>query len=130
MVTSIASKVLIENCHFLHNRATRGGEILAFSSNVLVKDSSIVHSKTMASVFQSMDSEVKQINVYGDDLVGDYCPGILHEETHSACFNGGECLGECHKFTGDLSHVNSGSSNHVLIHILGVMISVIISVIL
>jgi hypothetical protein len=115
MVTAIGSNVSIVNSQFIRNHASRGGEILAFSSNVDMEDTCIIQSTAMASVFQSSNSHVQQSNVSGSNLIGRFCPGILHEDKHSACFNGGECVGQCNHFTGDSCNSNSDSVSFSLL---------------
>jgi hypothetical protein len=122
MVTAIGSNVSIVTSQFVGNQASRGGEILAFSSSIDMKDSCIIESKSMASVFQSFNSRVNQRNVYSSDLIGDFCPGILHEDEHSACFNGGQCVGQCNHFTGDICEWHSISIPISLLSSFGVTI--------
>jgi hypothetical protein len=49
-------------------------------------------------------------NVYGQDLLDDFCPGILAEDDGSSCFSGGECTGKCESFTGSVCGTASAAS--------------------
>ncbi|KAI2496816.1 hypothetical protein MHU86_17695 [Fragilaria crotonensis] len=100
MVTAIKSNVTISNCQFVRTRAPRGGEVLAFASSVELNDSCIIDSTTMTPVFRSSTSRLLTHNVFGQDIVGDLCPGILVEDEGSSCFSGGNCTGQCILLTG------------------------------
>lgn len=100
MVTAMQSNVTISNCQFVRNSAPRGGEVLAFASTVELNDTCIIDSTSMAPVFRSSSSRLLTSNVFGQDIVGDYCPGILFEDEGSSCFSGGNCTGQCVQLTG------------------------------
>jgi len=99
MVTAIGSHVSISKCEFRGNYAPRGGEVLAFSSDVVFQDSCIYESTAMTSVFRSSTSRMMATNIYGQDLTGDHCPGILVEDEGSDCFSVGSCDGRCEEFS-------------------------------
>lgn len=65
----------------------------------------------MASVFRSSTSRLLATNVYGRDLLDDFCPGILAEDEGSSCFSGGECTGQCESFTGSACGTASAASS-------------------
>jgi hypothetical protein len=111
MVTAIESNVSVFNCQFINNHAPNGGQILAFASTVAISDTCIIDSMSMASVFRSSTSRVLATNVYGRDLLDDFCPGILFEDEDSSCFTGGECTGQCESFTGSACGTVSAASS-------------------
>ncbi|KAI2505272.1 hypothetical protein MHU86_9174 [Fragilaria crotonensis] len=98
MVTAI--KIQRHHLKLPIRRAPRGGEVLAFASSVELNDSCIIDSTTMTPVFRSSTSRLLTHNVFGQDIVGDFCPGILVEDEGSSCFSGGNCTGQCILLTG------------------------------